>query len=125
MPACWSGVTRGFVLELAARLDLRAEECVLREDDLPSMQEAFLTSTTREIVPVVRIGTHTIGDGTPGPVTRRLMAAFTAAVPDGWAALDLEPSPTRPAPALSACPDRLDADRFFAYSVIGGHAQTR
>jgi branched-chain amino acid aminotransferase len=76
------GVTRGFVLELAARLDLRTDEPVLREDDLASMQEAFLTSTTREIVPVVRIGTQTIGDGAPGPVTHRLMAAFTAAVPE-------------------------------------------
>jgi branched-chain amino acid aminotransferase len=74
------GVTRGFVLELAARLELRAEERVLRESDLASMQEAFLTSTTREIVPVVRIGTYAIGDGTPGPVTRRLMAAFSAAI---------------------------------------------
>ncbi len=76
------GVTRGFVLELAARLGLRAEQRVLREEDLASMQEAFLTSTTREIVPVVRIGEHVVGDGTPGPVTRRLMAAFTAAVPE-------------------------------------------
>ena len=40
---------------------------MLLEDDLTSVQEAFLTSTTREIVPVVRIGACTIGDGRPGP----------------------------------------------------------
>lgn len=76
------GVTRGFVLELAARLGLRASEATLHEDDLARADEAFLTSTTREIVPVVRVGQQTIGDGAPGIVTRRLMAAFAAAVPD-------------------------------------------
>ncbi len=75
------GVTRGFVLECAADLGVPAEECVLHETDLASAQESFLTSTTREIVPVVRIGAQTIGDGAPGPVTRRLMTAFAAAVP--------------------------------------------
>jgi branched-chain amino acid aminotransferase len=75
------GVTRGFVLECAAALGVPAEERVLHETDLASVQESFLTSTTREIVPVVRIGAQTIGDGAPGPVTRRLMAAFAAAVP--------------------------------------------
>ena len=75
------GVTRAFVLELAAQLELRAEERVLREADLASVDEAFLTSTTREIVPVVHVGTQTIGSGVPGPVTQRLMAAFRIAVP--------------------------------------------
>lgn len=76
------GVTRGFVLELSAREGVRSEQGALREGDLPAMQEAFITSTTREIVPVVQVGRYTIGDGAPGPVTRRLMAAFTAAVPE-------------------------------------------
>jgi branched-chain amino acid aminotransferase len=75
------GVTRGFVLELAAASGRPVEQRVLFEEDLASMQEAFLTSTTREIVPVVRIGTHAIGDGRPGAVTRQLMDAFTASVP--------------------------------------------
>ena len=75
------GVTRGFVLELAAASGQRAEQRVLFEEDLASMQEAFLTSTTREIVPVVRVGSRTIGDGRPGAVTRHLMDAFTAGVP--------------------------------------------
>ncbi|AMY10221.1 D-alanine aminotransferase [Luteitalea pratensis] len=75
------GVTRGFVLELAAASGRRTEERVLLEDDLASVREAFLTSTTREIVPVVRIGTYTIGEGRPGCVTRQLMDAFTAGVP--------------------------------------------
>lgn len=75
------GVTRGFVLELAGAAGLRVEERVLFEEDLASFDEAFLTSTTREMVPVVRIGACTIGDGRPGPITRQLLDAFTAAVP--------------------------------------------
>jgi branched-chain amino acid aminotransferase len=76
------GVTRAFVLECAAALAVAVEEPVLHEADLADVQEAFLTSTTRELVPVVQIGSHVIGGGVPGPVTRRLMAAFSAAVPD-------------------------------------------
>jgi branched-chain amino acid aminotransferase len=81
------GVTRGFVLELAAATGRRVEERALLEDDLASMHEAFLTSTTREIVPVVRIGRYTIGEGRPGPVTQQLMDAFTAAVPGRLASI--------------------------------------
>ncbi len=75
------GITRQFVLELAAREGMPTEECVLHEPDLCSVQEAFITSTTREIVPVVQVGGYAIGNGAPGPVTRRLIDAFTAAVP--------------------------------------------
>ena len=75
------GVTRNFVLEIAAQSGLRSEERVLHETDLATMDEAFLTSTTREILPVVRVGTYTIGNGAPGTMTRGLMQAFTAAVP--------------------------------------------
>jgi branched-chain amino acid aminotransferase len=74
------GVTRAYVLGLAAVLQRPAVEQVLVEGDLESVEEAFLTSTTREIVPVVRIGERPIGDGRPGAVTRQLMDAFTAGV---------------------------------------------
>ena len=74
------GVTRAYVLELAAALQRAAVEQVLHEADLDSVQEAFLTSTTREIVPVVRIGERSIGNGRPGPVTRQLMDAFATGV---------------------------------------------
>lgn len=75
------GVTRGFVLELASRLRMAAAERVMVEEDLDEVEEAFLTSTTREIVPVVQVGGYRIGAGTPGPVTERLIEAFAAAVP--------------------------------------------
>jgi branched-chain amino acid aminotransferase len=71
-----AGVTRAFVLELARALGYRTREEALFEEDLASADEAFLTSTTREIVPVVRVDAQTIGAGVPGPITRALMAEF-------------------------------------------------
>jgi branched-chain amino acid aminotransferase len=74
------GITRAFVLELCAALGVEATEAVLDEPDLLHADEAFLTSTTREIVPITRVDTARIGAGTPGPVTRRLLEAFRARV---------------------------------------------
>ncbi len=75
-----AGVTRAFVLELAAKTGIRAVEETLVEDDIASADEMFFTSTTREIVPVVRVDDRVIGNGKPGPVTRRLRAAFAEAL---------------------------------------------
>ncbi len=71
-----AGVTRAYVLELARALGYRTREEALFEEDLASADEAFLTSTTREIVPVVRVDSQTIGAGVPGPITRALIAEF-------------------------------------------------
>jgi D-alanine transaminase len=48
----------------------------LRDDDLFGADEAFLTSTTREVVPIVTVDNRTIGSGTPGPITRALLDGF-------------------------------------------------
>lgn len=74
------GITRGFVCELAAGLGVAVHETALHEADLATADEAFITSTTREIVPVVAVDTQTIGQGIPGPVTRRLIEAYRDAV---------------------------------------------
>ena len=71
-----AGITRAFVLEIAAALGVPAREAVLHDDDLFAADEAFLTSTTRELVPITTVDESTIGDGRPGPVTARLLAEF-------------------------------------------------
>jgi branched-subunit amino acid aminotransferase/4-amino-4-deoxychorismate lyase len=48
----------------------------LRDDDLLGADEAFLTSTTREVVPIVRVDERTIGSGKPGLVTMSLLDGF-------------------------------------------------
>ena len=70
------GITREFIFEIghAARLDVR--EAVLRDQDLYGADEAFLTSTTREAVPIVAVDGRAIGTGKPGPVTLKLLDEF-------------------------------------------------
>lgn len=73
------GITRNFVLELARELGVPAEEAVLYPHDLATAEEAFITSTTREVMPVVQIGERQVGSGRPGPITRQLLHAYRAA----------------------------------------------
>ncbi len=70
------GVTRGVVLRLARAEGIRVEEVALRPEDLEAADEVFITSTVREILPVVRLGDRAVGTGRPGPVTERLHRAF-------------------------------------------------
>jgi branched-chain amino acid aminotransferase len=71
-----SGITRRTVLELAEQNSLRCEERELLADELCAAQEVFITSSIRELVPVVRVDEATIGDGKPGPVIGSLLAAY-------------------------------------------------
>ncbi|HCQ98547.1 MAG TPA: branched-chain amino acid aminotransferase [Acidobacteria bacterium] len=70
------GVTRNFLFEVGTDLEVPVAEAVLRETDLPQLDEMFITSTTREVVPVIRVGSHQIGSGRPGPITMRLLEQF-------------------------------------------------
>jgi branched-chain amino acid aminotransferase len=74
-----AGITRAFVLELANTLGVPARESVLHDNDLFGADEAFLTSTTREVVPIVRANDRPIGPGRPGPITRSLLDAYRRA----------------------------------------------
>ena len=70
------GITREFVFELGRDNGIDVREQVLRDDDLLGAHEAFLTSTTRELLPIVTVDDQKIGDGKPGPVTLNLLKAF-------------------------------------------------
>lgn len=70
------GVTRGLVLRLAREEGLKAEEAPLHRADLAAADELFITSTGREILPAATLDGRKVGPGKPGPVTRRLHAAF-------------------------------------------------
>jgi branched-chain amino acid aminotransferase len=76
-----AGITREVVLELLAALGIPSREQALRLEDLLSADEAFLTSTTREVVPVRQVDETPVGKGGPGPLTRRVMEAFRAYAP--------------------------------------------
>jgi len=74
------GITREYLFELGQQHGVDVREATLRDEDLFGAQEAFLTGTTREIVPIVRVNERVIGNGTPGPVTRTLLDAFRRSI---------------------------------------------
>jgi branched-chain amino acid aminotransferase len=72
------GITRAFVFEVGAETGIDVREAVLKDDDLFGADECFLTSTTREIVPIVQVDDRKIGSGAPGRVTTILLNGFRA-----------------------------------------------
>ena len=74
------GITRKYVLEAATRLGMRVVVAPLGLDALLEADEVFITSTVREVVPVVKVvvgpDERRIGDGRPGPRTRDLHRGF-------------------------------------------------
>ena len=70
------GITREFLFEVGKEAGIEVREQVLRDEDLFSADEAFLTSTTREAVPIVTVDDRAIGSGRPGPVTKTLLDGF-------------------------------------------------
>lgn len=74
------GVTRQAVIELAAQLDLRCQECDLDPYDVIAAEEAFFTATSFSIMPVTRFNGQPINSGLPGPITNRLIAAWSEMV---------------------------------------------
>src|SRR3989338_1449196 len=70
------GITRQTVMQLGVRLRLGVREDLLTRHDLFNADEVFLTGTAAEIIPVVKIDGRVIGNGKPGPVTKKLQQGF-------------------------------------------------
>jgi len=70
------GITREFLFDVGRDIGVSVEERPLKDGDLFEADEGFLTSTTRELVPIVRVDDRTIGSGVPGPVTAQLLKAY-------------------------------------------------
>jgi D-alanine transaminase len=75
------GITRAKVSELAEDLGIDQTEGPIFQEELFDMDELFLTGTTTEVMPVVRVDGREIVDGEPGPVTRKLIDAYRASLP--------------------------------------------
>lgn len=70
------GVTRQKVLDLARVSGIRVKETVLYPRDIWKAEECFLTGTTVEVMPVVRVNGKRIGSGQPGPLTLSLLEKY-------------------------------------------------
>lgn len=75
-----AGISRATILELAAELGVPIRECDLQPYDVYTADEAFFTSTPYCIMPATRFNGLPVGDGRVGPVTKRLLAAWSARV---------------------------------------------
>jgi branched-chain amino acid aminotransferase len=74
------GVTRQTVLALAKQAGIEVCLRAIRVNELPLISEAFITSSSRGIVPVVGIDAQQVGDGKVGEITRRLMHLYNEEV---------------------------------------------
>jgi branched-chain amino acid aminotransferase len=70
------GVTRALVLERARELKIEVREQSIRVRTLLGADEAFITSTLKEVMPIATVDGGAIGSGRPGPVTKRLQDAY-------------------------------------------------
>ena len=79
-PPCWlgllAGITRDVLFELAERLRVPIRETPLTRHDVYNAEEAFLTSTLKEVLAVTWVDGRRIGAGRPGPITRKLLIEF-------------------------------------------------
>jgi branched-chain amino acid aminotransferase len=77
---CLPGIARAVVLERAPALGLAALQIPFTLADLLAADEAFLTNSLMEVMPLVRVGDRPIGAGRPGPVTARVSAEYRSQV---------------------------------------------
>lgn len=75
-PLILGGVTRSVVLELARAEGIAVDERPFTKAEIDGASEAFVTSTSSWVMPVVRVDGQTVADGLPGPITRRLQQAY-------------------------------------------------
>jgi branched-chain amino acid aminotransferase len=77
------GITRKVVLDLCGEAGIPVKEQPVAVEQLYSADECFLTGTAAEVIAVTKVDGHVIGDGRPGPITRRLLAAFRELIRSG------------------------------------------
>lgn len=78
-PAILAGITRDAVLRLAEKRGIRTQIRPFSRDEIKTAKEAFLSSATNHVMPVVEIDGQKVADGAPGPITRQLREDYAQA----------------------------------------------
>jgi D-alanine transaminase len=73
------GVTRDIVIEAALRDGVELVEETIKADDLHRAEEIFITGTTTEVVPIVKLDGKPVGSGVPGPMSLRILHLYRVA----------------------------------------------
>ncbi len=71
-----AGITRKVVLDICGELNIPVREFPIFEKDIEKADECMVLGSTTEVMPVVQVNDHILGDGKPGPVTIKLQQAF-------------------------------------------------
>lgn len=97
------GITREIILkELLPKLGITAVEKAVTPEFAYGAEEAFITATDIEIQPVIRLNNHKIGEGTPGPITKKILSAFQEYVDVELSKLHFGPKETEISEAVLA-----------------------
>ena len=83
-----AGITRGIVITQAKRNGIPVEERQVKLSESAKADEMFLTSSIREIAPIVELGGKAVGNVKPGAITKRLLGAYKALVKKETSAAD-------------------------------------
>ena len=77
------GITRSVLRELATALDIELDETPIKESEIPRLSELFLTGTTTDVMPVVKLDDKAVGKGKPGELTRKLQRVLKESLASG------------------------------------------
>ncbi len=71
-----AGITRRIILDLAEKQHIPVNLSPIQVDELPFLQEAALSSSSRALLPIVKIANQVVGNGRPGPICQQLLAVY-------------------------------------------------
>jgi D-alanine transaminase len=77
------GITRSVVESLCAELKIELDQTPIATEEIPRLREMFLSGTTTDVMPIVKLDGRPVGDGKPGELTRRLQKILSDAIYSG------------------------------------------
>jgi D-alanine transaminase len=77
------GITRSVLRDLASDVGIALDETPIKSAEIPRLRELFLTGTTTDVMPVVKLDDKPVGDGAPGELTRRLQRVLAESLASG------------------------------------------
>jgi D-alanine transaminase len=77
------GITRSVLRDLAREVSIDIDETPIRSDEIPRLSELFLTGTTTDVMPVVKLDDKPVGKGKPGELTKKLQRALAESLASG------------------------------------------